>query len=76
MRPGVELTASRVVRGALTHRVVVRFPGLEGLELEYAATDAEAWEFATAAALAGIRVRVDRRVRAGLRPLPCRSLWQ
>ncbi|MVU83106.1 hypothetical protein GPX89_38445 [Nocardia sp. ET3-3] len=78
MSHSLEFTASSVVRDALTHRVVVCFPGPgeDRMELEYAATRTEAWEFASAATLTGLSVRVDLRVRAGLRPLPCRRLWR
>ncbi|MFC9994105.1 hypothetical protein [Nocardia sp. NPDC127526] len=62
------------LQAVLDRRVVVDF-GWAGMILEYAATYAEAWEFATAAAQVGLSVRVDGKVRPGLRPLPCRRLW-
>ncbi|RDI67781.1 hypothetical protein [Nocardia pseudobrasiliensis] len=63
---------------APTRRITVYFDGAEPgdqLILEYAATRAEAWEFAAAAVNSGLAVTVDSKVRPGLRPLPCRSLW-
>ncbi|WP_245553523.1 hypothetical protein [Nocardia veterana] len=63
---------------APTRRITVYFDGAgpgDELILEYAATRAEAWEFAAAAVHSGLAVTVDGMVRPGLRPLPCRRLW-
>jgi len=62
-----------------TRRVIVYFenPGATGdLVLEYAATYTEACEFASAAVRSGLAIRVDRKIRPDLRPLPCRRLWR
>ncbi|MBL1078244.1 hypothetical protein JK358_27930 [Nocardia sp. 2] len=62
-----------------TRRVTVYFEGPgpgDEVVLEYAATNAEAWEFATAAVHSGLAVTVDGKVRPDLRRLPCRSLWR
>ncbi|WP_245662624.1 hypothetical protein [Nocardia vermiculata] len=66
------------VTEAPTRRITVYFDGPDPngeLILEYAATRAEAWEFAAAAVHSGLAVTVDSKVRPGLRPLPCRRLW-
>ncbi|MFF0490310.1 hypothetical protein ACWDSJ_31975 [Nocardia sp. NPDC003482] len=66
------------VPAATARRVTVYFDGPEPgdqLILEYAATHAEAQEFATAAVSTGLAVTVDGKVRPGMRPLPCRRLW-
>ncbi|WP_433567225.1 hypothetical protein ACQP1O_19755 [Nocardia sp. CA-151230] len=58
-------------------RVEVRFDCVAGeLRLEYSASSAEARHFAAAMIRRGYRVLVDRKVRRGLRPLPCRKLWR
>ncbi|QLY30528.1 hypothetical protein [Nocardia huaxiensis] len=62
-----------------TRRVTVYFEGPgpgDDVILEYAATNAEAWEFASAAVHSGLAVTVDGKVRPDLRRLPCRSLWR
>ncbi|MGW6336336.1 hypothetical protein [Nocardia rhamnosiphila] len=74
-------TAERddIARDHLTRRVTVYFDGITGdsaLVLEYAATNAEAWEFTSAAMHAGLTVTVDSKIRPGLRRLPCHSLWR
>lgn len=74
-------TAERddVARDHLTRRVTVYFDGTtagSALVLEYAATNAEAWEFTSAALHAGLTVTVDNQIRPGLRRLPCHSLWR
>ncbi|GGK34920.1 hypothetical protein [Nocardia camponoti] len=61
-----------------TRRITVYFDGPtpdDALVLEYAATQAEAGEFTTAAVHAGLMVTVDAEVDPALRRLPCRSLW-
>lgn len=61
-----------------TRRITVYFDGptpQDALVLEYAATQAETWEFTSAAVHAGLLVTVDGRVGPGMRRLPCRSLW-
>ncbi|MFE3542861.1 hypothetical protein ACFXK0_07820 [Nocardia sp. NPDC059177] len=61
-----------------TRRITVYFDGptpQDALVLQYAATQAEAWEFTSAAVAAGLLVTVDGRVGPGLRRLPCSSLW-
>ncbi|MFB7874195.1 MULTISPECIES: hypothetical protein [unclassified Nocardia] len=61
-----------------TRRITVYFDGptpADVLVLRYAATQAEAWEFTSAAVAAGLLVTVDGQVGPGLRRLPCRSLW-
>lgn len=66
-------------RDHLTRRVTVYFDGPapdNALVLEYAATNAEAWEFTSAAVHAGLTVTVDSKIRPGLRRLPCHSLWR
>ncbi|MBF6175704.1 hypothetical protein [Nocardia blacklockiae] len=66
------------VTEAPNRRVTVYFDGPDPgdeLVLEYAATRAEAWEFAAAAVHSGLAVTIDTKVRPGMRPLPCRSLW-
>ncbi|MFI2229550.1 hypothetical protein [Nocardia testacea] len=73
-------TAERddIARDQLTRRITVYFDDSaagSALVLEYAATAAEAWEFTSAAAHAGLTVTVDNQVRPGLRRLPCHSLW-
>ncbi|MFD4404722.1 hypothetical protein ACFWPH_18385 [Nocardia sp. NPDC058499] len=66
-------------RDHLTRRVTVYFDGPapdNALVLEYAATNAEAWEFTSAAVHAGLTVTVDSKIRPGLRRLPCHTLWR
>ncbi|MBF6149521.1 hypothetical protein [Nocardia nova] len=75
MRSGNRVSTVALVRRKLL-RIEVRFDCASGeLRLEYAADAAEARHFAAAMIRRGYRVLVDREVRPGLRPLPCRSLW-
>lgn len=58
-------------------RIEVRFDCAAGeLLVEYVAGAAEAQHFAAAMIRRGYPVVVDRKVRRGLRPLPCRNLWR
>ncbi|MGW4124978.1 hypothetical protein [Nocardia sp. NPDC004711] len=76
MRSGNRVSTVTLV-GRQLFRVEVRFDCASGeMRLEYAATAAEASHFAAAMIARGYRVQVDRRVRRGLRPLPCRDLWR
>ncbi|MFD3595103.1 hypothetical protein ACFWU5_20470 [Nocardia sp. NPDC058640] len=75
----IAATAHRTERDEIpTRRITVYFDGPtpeDALVLEYAATQAEAWEFTSAAVHSGLLVTVDGQVEPGLRRLPCRSLW-
>ncbi|GAA5049594.1 hypothetical protein [Nocardia callitridis] len=78
MESTAQLIAGRYDTPAPTRRITVYFDGStpgDTLVLEYAATDAEAWEFTSAAVQAGLTVTVDGKIRPELRRLPCRSLW-
>lgn len=72
------MNLSETATEAPSRRITVYFDGNgtgDELVLEYAATRAEAWEFAAAAVHAGLAITVDGMIRPELRPLPCRRLW-
>ncbi|PSR69179.1 hypothetical protein C8258_04480 [Nocardia sp. MDA0666] len=78
MQRSTAMDISDTVPDIPTRRITVYFGGTgpeADMVLEYAATRAEAWEFAAAAVHSGLAVTVDGMVRPGLRPLPCRRLW-
>jgi hypothetical protein len=74
----IEVVLGMLSSQELPRRVTVRFPvAASGAEwvLEYAATAAEAVEFASSAREFGLEVAVDTQTRPELRHLPCRRLW-